>query len=231
MSEELLLIQRILATIIVGYLLGSIPLAHLVARRNGIDIFASGSTRAGTANVFWNISRRKGILVFAGDAAKGFLAVKIASLLGVPDSALILAGGAAVAGHWKSIFTRFRGGDGMVTLVGVTFAMTPVLTLLGVVVGIVAVLLTRKSSFRSSLGIGACFAVLLVVSQTMPQFFSERVAVMGLSVLALLVIFHNVFIHRLHAPLVAAGRSDTQGDAELQAIADHEIEGELPEEC
>ena len=230
MSEELLLIQRLLAAILIGYLLGAIPLAHLVARRRGIDIFASGSTRAGTANVFWNISRRNGILVFAGDAFKGFLAVQIAALLGVPDNALILAGGAAVAGHWKSIFTRFRGGDGMVTLVGVTFAMTPVLTLLGVVVGVVAVLLTRRSPFRSSLGILACFAVLFVVSQTFPQFYSERLAVMELSVLALLVIFHNVFIHRLHAPLVSSGSVDPQGDAELQVIADPELEGEFTEE-
>ena len=67
MSEELfLLIQKLLAAIVVGYLLGSIPLAHLMARRRGIDIFATGSTRAGTANIFWNISRRNGILVFAG---------------------------------------------------------------------------------------------------------------------------------------------------------------------
>ena len=230
MSEELLLVQKLLAAIVIGYLLGSIPLAHLVARRKGIDIFASGSTRAGTANVFWNISRRNGILVFAGDAAKGFLAVKFASLLGVPDSALILAGGAAVAGHWKSIFTRFRGGDGMVTLLGVTFAMTPVLTLLGVVVGVGAVLLTRKSPFRSSLGIVACFSVLFVVSQTFPQFFSERLAVMELSVLGLLIVFHNVFIHRLHASQVSAGRSDPRVDGELQPIADPEMEGELSEE-
>lgn len=210
--------------------MGSIPLAHIVARRKGIDIFASGSTRAGTANVFWNISRRNGILVFAGDAAKGFLAVKFAVLLGVPENALILAGGAAVAGHWKSIFTRFRGGDGMVTLVGVTFAMTPVLTLLGVVVGIVAVLLTRRSPFRSSFGIVACFAILLAVSQTFPYFSGERLAVMELSVLALLVIFHNVFIHRLHAPIVAAGRDSSEEEADLQAIVEPDLEIELPEE-
>ena len=89
MSEELLLIQKLLAAIVVGYLLGSLPLAHLMASRQGIDIFATGSTRAGTANVFWNISRKRGILVFAGDAAKGFLAVQFASLLGIPDNALI----------------------------------------------------------------------------------------------------------------------------------------------
>ena len=212
MTDELLFLQNplastlvsILASIIVGYLLGSIPFAHLIARRRGIDIFATGSTRAGTANVFWNISRRNGMLVFAADAVKGALAIAIADRLGVPDSALILAGGAAVAGHWKSIFTRFRGGDGMVTLVGVTVALTPWLALLGVAIGSGVVLLTRRSPFRSALGIAACFAVLLAVSQSLPYFHSERLPVLELSVLALLVIFHNVLIHRRHAPILSA---------------------------
>jgi glycerol-3-phosphate acyltransferase PlsY len=233
-SEELLLAQKLLAAIVVGYLLGSLPLAHVMASRRGIDIFATGSTRAGTANVFWNISRRRGILVFAGDAIKGFLSVQFASLLGVPDSALILAGGAAVAGHWKSIFTRFRGGDGMVTLVGVTFALVPVLSLIGITLGVATVLLTRRSPFRSSMGVTVCFGVMMVISQTVPYYDGERLdgdplavmmvisqtvpyydgerldgdplAVMELSIVALLVI-----PQRLYSPTSGARDRRTNG--------------------
>ena len=230
-SEELLLVQSLIAAIIVGYLLGSIPLAHLFARRRGIDIFATGSTRAGTANVFWNISRRNGIMVFTGDAFKGLLAVVIARLLEVPDNALILAGGAAVAGHWKSIFTRFKGGDGMVTLLGVTVALTPVLAVMGVVIGIFAVLLTRRSPFRSSLGILACFLVLLVMSQSLDYFQSERLAVLELSVLALLVIFHNVVIHRLHAPLLAGRKHSTHVGEDIEEVMDTGIEPDFSKDC
>ena len=207
-TDELLLIQKLLASIIIGYLLGSIPFAHLVARRKGIDIFATGSTRAGTANIFWNISRRNGLMVFTGDIAKGWLAVLFAKLLGVPDEALILAGGAAVAGHWKSIFTRFRGGDGMVTLLGVTLYLVPWLTFLGVAVGVGTLILTRRYHFRSSLGITVCYTVLIMVSQFLPYFHKDRLEVRELSVLALLVIFHNVFIHRRHAPLLSAAPED-----------------------
>ena len=234
MSEELLLIQKLLAAIVVGYLLGSLPLAHLMASRRGIDIFATGSTRAGTANVFWNISRKRGILVFAGDAAKGFLAVQFASLLGIPDNALILAGGAAVAGHWKSIFTRFRGGDGMVTLVGVTFALAPVLSLIGIMLGITTVLLTRRSHFRSAMGVTVCFAVMMVISQTVHYFNGERLAVMELSVLALLVVFHNVLIHRLRAPAIADRTSDVESEGELGElgeIIEPSLEPDFPEKC
>lgn len=220
---------RLLAAMIVGYLLGSIPFAHLVARRRGIDIFATGSTRAGTANVFWNISRRNGILVFAADATKGALAIAVARLLvGTEyDHTLILAGGAAVAGHWKSIFTRFRGGDGMVTLVGVTVALTPLLALLGIAVGSAAVLLTRRLPFRSSCGIAACFAVLLAVSQSFPDFHEERVFVLELSALALLVILHNVLIHRRRAPLLAAHRESFNLPADEDDL-DADFDAERP---
>ena len=204
MSEDIII--RLLAASIVGYLLGSIPFAHLVARRRGIDIFATGSTRAGTANVFWNISRRNGILVFAADAIKGALAIALARLLDVDDNALIFAGAAAVAGHWKSIFTRFRGGDGMVTLLGVTLALTPLLAILGIAIGSAAVLLTRRSPFRSSCGIAACYAVLLALTQYLPDFQTQQLFVRELSALALLVIVHNIFIHRRRAPLLASHR-------------------------
>ena len=231
MSEELLLVQRLIAAIVVGYLLGSIPLAHLFARRRGIDIFATGSTRAGTANVFWNISRRNGVMVFAGDAIKGFLAVVIARLLEVPDNALILAGGAAVAGHWKSIFTRFKGGDGMVTLLGVTVALTPLLAVVGVMIGILAVFFTRRLAFRSSLGILSCFAVLLAASQTLEYFHGERLVVMELSVLALLVIFHNVVIHRLHAPLLASRKRSRHAGEDIEEAFEPSIGPDFSKDC
>ena len=227
MTEELLLIQKLLASIIIGYLIGSIPLAHLVARRKGIDIFATGSTRAGTANVFWNISRRNGMMVFAGDAAKGWLAVLFASLLGIPESALILAGGAAVAGHWKSIFTRFRGGDGMVTLVGVTFALVPLLGLLGVAIGFGVVLLTRRSPFRSSWGIVVCFSILLALSQSLPYFHPDRLRVLELSAVALLVVLHNVLIHRRHAPLLSSSREELDEVVDLDPDFDSDFPSNL----
>ena len=205
MTEELDLIQKLLASIVVGYLLGSIPFAHLAARRSGIDIFATGNTRAGTANVFWNISRLNGSLVFAADAIKGSLAIVFAGLLGVPDGALILAGGAAVAGHWKSIFTRFRGGDGMVTLVGVTFALVHWLGFLGVGIGFAVVLLARRSPFRSSLGIAVCYTVLLAVTQ---YYHAYCIQVLELTILAMLIIFHNVLVHRRNATMLSAANRE-----------------------
>lgn len=220
MLDELLIIQKLLASILVGYLLGSIPFAHLAARFKGVDIFATGNRRAGTANVFWNVSRRTAFIVLAGDVAKGALAVTIAGFLDLSGPMVILAGGAAVLGHWKSIFTRFRGGDGMATLMGATLALAPLLALLGTLIGIFVVLLVRKSPYRSAMSLVSCFATLLAISQYYDYY---REPMLGLSILATLVLFHNVFIHRRVAGTLAVEELDLTLDLDEDLDEDPEI--------
>jgi glycerol-3-phosphate acyltransferase PlsY len=203
--EDFLLAQKVLASILVGYLLGSVPFAHLAARLKGIDIFSTGNRRAGTANVFWNVSRKIGVLVLVADVAKGSLSVTIAGLLGLQGPLLVLAGGASVLGHWKSVFTGFRGGDGMATLMGVTLTLTPVLALLGIAAGFVTVVLSWKSHLRSAWGIASCFTILLALSILFQQ---QRDLVFSLAVLAALVLCHNLFIRRRLAGVTPADDLD-----------------------
>ena len=199
------LIPRVLAAALVGYLLGSVPFAYLVARLKGIDIFATGSRRAGTANVFWHVGRRRGMLVFACDVIKGSLAVVVAWMLGVPELWGLVAGTAAIAGHWKSLFTGFKGGDGMVVLVGVSLAYLSWYIMVGIVVGCVSVLLFRRSAFRSSIGILLGFAAMLALN----TLHGENWAVMlGLTTLAMVVITHNVLTHADHRPETDAAEDD-----------------------
>ncbi len=194
------LAPRLFAAILVGYLLGSIPFAYLVARLKGIDIFATGSRRAGTANVFWQVGRYRGMLVFAGDVVKGAIAVHVAWMLGAPELIGIVAGVAAIAGHWKSIFTGFKGGDGMVVLVGVSLAYLNWFILVGIAVGIVTVLLFRRSPFRSSLGILCGYGVMLALNTVRGVDWSVMLA---LTALAMVVITHNVLTNADHRPEVA----------------------------
>lgn len=93
-SEDFLLLQKLTFSLLLGYLLGSVPFAHLAGRLKGVDIFSTGSQRAGTANIFWNVSRRVGVMVLAGDVAKGSLAVFIAQQMNCPVPLLIMAGAA-----------------------------------------------------------------------------------------------------------------------------------------
>ena len=192
------LITRILAAALVGYLLGSIPFAYLVARWKGVDIFATGSRRAGTANVFWHVGRRRGMMVFACDVLKGAASVYVASMFGQHELLGLVAGAAAIAGHWKSIFTGFKGGDGMVVLVGVSLGYLNWFVLIGIAVGIAFVLLFRRSVFRSSIGIFFGYGVMLALNQVIHHRGLD--VMLGLTALALVVITHNILTHADHKP-------------------------------
>ena len=118
-------------------------------------------------------------------------------MLGVPDLAAMVAGAAAIAGHWKSIFTGFKGGDGMVVLVGVSLAYLNWYILVGIAVGIVTVLLFRRSVFRSSIGIFLGFGAMLALNTLRGH---DWAVMFGLTALAMVVITHNILTHADHRP-------------------------------
>ena len=193
MIEDLTLVRNMVLAVATGYFLGALPFAHIASRIRGIDVFTTGSTLAGTANVFFNVGHRTGALVLIGDLAKGAAAVFAAWALGVPPMLILVAGGAAVVGHWKSIFTGFRGGDGMAPLMGVSLALIPALAVLGVAAGLATIVLMRHSPLRSTWGVSACFLVMLATSQ---YYQIERDLVSGLVVLASMVLLRSMFTRR-----------------------------------
>lgn len=193
MDEGLALVLKVVLAIAAGYLLGALPFAHIASRLRGIDVFSTGSTLAGTANVFFNVGHRTGALVLVGDVAKGGAAVFAAWAIGVPPVVMLVAGGAAVVGHWKSVFTRFRGGDGMAPLMGVSLALMPALAVLGVAVGLATIAIMRHSALRSTWGVSVCFMVMLAISH---YYQIERDLASGLVVLASLVLLRSMFTRR-----------------------------------
>ncbi|MDA1128444.1 MAG: glycerol-3-phosphate acyltransferase [Chloroflexi bacterium] len=210
MEEGLILAQKVVLAVAAGYLLGALPFAHIASRLRGIDVFATGSNLAGTANVFFNVGHRTGALVLVGDVAKGGAAVFVAWAIDVPPTLMLVAGGAAVVGHWKSVFTRFRGGDGMAPLMGVSLALIPALAVLGVAAGLATIVLMRHSTLRSTWGVSVCFLVMLAISQ---YYQIERDLVSGLVVLASLVLLRSMFTRRrrLHVASLPIYR-DTEDD-------------------
>ena len=200
MIEDLYLVRNMVMAVAAGYFLGALPFAHIASRIKGIDVFTTGSTLAGTANVFFNVGHRTGSLVLVGDVAKGGAAVFAAWALGVPPALILVAGGAAVVGHWKSVFTGFRGGDGMAPLMGVSLALMPALAVLGVAAGLATIVLMRHSPLRSTWGVSACFLVMLATSQ---YYQIERDLVSGLVVLAAMVLLRSMFTRRRRLPVAS----------------------------
>jgi glycerol-3-phosphate acyltransferase PlsY len=112
--------DRLIAALILSYLIGSIPFSQIVAKLvTGVDLRAVGSRNVGGNNLIANVGTGWGLLGGGLDAAKGVAAMWLAHTLGVPYPWSLLSGLFAVAGHNWSPWLGFRGGKGIATGLGV----------------------------------------------------------------------------------------------------------------
>ena len=136
---------NIIVAIVIGYLLGSIPFAYVVARLNkGMDIRQLGAGNVGALNVYREAGPGFGLAVLAADVGKGVLAVYIARWLGLEPVWICVAGFAAVVGHNWPCFLRFRGGRGAATIMGVLIPLVPIQFAIGFGIAVVVVVITSN---------------------------------------------------------------------------------------
>ncbi|MCD8283357.1 MAG: glycerol-3-phosphate 1-O-acyltransferase PlsY [Opitutae bacterium] len=166
---------------VVGYFLGAIPFAVIVAKRFGVDIFKVGSGNPGATNVKRVCGKKAGNTVFFLDALKGFVAAFLPIVVfgfvaesvefgndGARETALAisqfcgLAG--AVAGHCFSCFLKFKGGKGVSATIGALLGAMPVAVLLALVVWVIFYFWSRIVAIASiAFGIFLpCAAFLLI---------------------------------------------------------------------
>jgi glycerol-3-phosphate acyltransferase PlsY len=139
------------AVLIVGYLLGSIPFAYLLARRHrGIDLRMSGSGNVGAANLLRTTTKKIGVSAMALDMGKGIASVLVARQIDpAGGTAPAVAGVAAVLGHIYPVWLGFRGGKGVATTCGVFSILAPPAAALSGVVFLVTVWWTKYISLGS----------------------------------------------------------------------------------
>ena len=192
MGESFQGAPSLLLAIVAGYLLGSIPLAGIIARRHGVDIFSAGSGLPGASNILRTVGRAAAIVVFLGDIGKGALAVVVARYLEVDSSLLVLPAGAAVVGHWLPVFNGFRGGDGLATLGGIIIGMFPGFGSVSIAVALLVALSAQRLPFSSLLSIVFGYSTLVALSLA---YDGDIVPVLGLGGLAGLVLAHALLGH------------------------------------
>ncbi|MEM6728862.1 MAG: glycerol-3-phosphate 1-O-acyltransferase PlsY [Pseudomonadota bacterium] len=113
----------LLATLILGYLFGSIPFGLVFARVFGLgDIRQIGSGNIGATNVLRTGNKLAAALTLLFDAGKAGFAVLIARWIAAEDAAQ-LAGLAAFIGHCFPVWLGFQGGKGVATFIGLTLAL------------------------------------------------------------------------------------------------------------
>lgn len=136
---------QITFAIIIGYILGSIPFAYIIARmKKDVDIREVGGGNVGALNTYREIGPVYGLTVLATDILKGVFAVMIGRWMGLDPVWFATAGFAAVIGHNWPVFLKFKGGKGAATVIGVLVALTPVELLISTAVVLILIGITRN---------------------------------------------------------------------------------------
>jgi glycerol-3-phosphate acyltransferase PlsY len=182
----------ILIVSLIGYLLGSISFAVLVARSQGVNIFEAGSGNPGATNVKRTLGSKWGNAVFAMDALKGFVAAGWPLLFLGNLQLGILGLVAAILGHSFSVFLNFRGGKGVATTMGGLLAIMPLVLLVGLVVWLACFYTTKVVALASIL-----FAISLPVAAFFLNGASDPRFALALLLCCLIVVRHRSNITRL----------------------------------
>ncbi|MCH7705534.1 MAG: glycerol-3-phosphate acyltransferase [Chloroflexi bacterium] len=160
------MIFSIAIAVVLAYLIGSVSVAYILARGlKGIDIRTVGSGNPGAWNVLRELGSGPGIIVLVLDAVKGVLAVYLPSALGAPHWSVFLTSVAVLAGHNWSPFLGFRGGKGVATVFGISFAMMPLITAAAAVPVALVIIVTRNVVLGGGLGFLLLNALTVATSQ------------------------------------------------------------------
>jgi len=175
-----------------GYLAGSMPWGYWLVRVfRGEDIRTQGSGNIGASNVWRVYGPRLGVVVVFLDAAKGFVPAFAATKL-EGHGAGVLAGGAAMLGHWRPLFLGFRRGGKMVATMGGAFlGIAPLAGAVGAAVWLIVFGTTRYASVASMTGVATLWLWAWLLGYPWPVVLFAAIA--GVAVLVL----HRANIRRL----------------------------------
>ncbi len=177
--------------ILLGYAVGSVPFAFLLARRAGIDVRVAGSGNVGAANVLRTSGTPLGVTVMALDISKGVASVLAAYAAVGSLSTMAAAGAAAVVGHIYPVWLRFHGGKGVAVAAGAFAILAPLATLIAAAVFFSTVWLTRIISLGSVVATVTLPSVAWIAGAPM----SVRAAAIGIA--ALILFRHRANIRRI----------------------------------
>jgi len=177
-----------------GYLAGSMPFGYWIVRLfSGEDIRLHGSGNVGGTNVWRSFGARFGVPVILLDILKGLVPALIASLTRGPLVA-VLAGAAAMLGHWRPLFLRFRRGGKMVaTCGGAVIGIAPLVAAVGLVVWVVVFVAGRYASVASILAAISLAPAAILLDQSLLV-----VIFMGVAAVAIIWLHHGNISRLVH---------------------------------
>lgn len=157
--------------ILIGYVVGLFQTGYIYGKIHNVDIRQHGSGNAGTTNTLRTLGVKAGAITFAGDCGKAIVAILIAWLIfhnQYPDTMKLLelyTGLGAVLGHNYPFYMKFKGGKGIACTMGVMLAFYWPMALIGVIVFILTVFISRYVSLGSILAVITLFIEFVVFGQ------------------------------------------------------------------
>lgn len=138
-----------LASLLFGYLCGSIPFGLILTRMAGLgDVRSIGSGNIGATNVLRTGNKKLAAATLLADALKGTVAV-VAARHVIGMEAALIAGLGAFLGHLYPVWLKFKGGKGVATYLGVLLGLAPVMVLVFAVVWLGMAKIFRYSSLAA----------------------------------------------------------------------------------
>lgn len=179
--------------IVIAYLCGSLSSAIIVCKLMGLpDPRTKGSGNPGTSNVLRIGGKKAAIAVLLGDAIKGYVPVLLAYFFNIDGFALAVVALAAVLGHIFPVFFNFKGGKGVATFFGISFALAPTVGLAMGVTWLIMAFLFRYSSLASLTATALSVVYIIILSNI---FYIPPV----LAIIALIIWKHRNNIKRLQS--------------------------------
>ena len=165
-----MLTSEIILFILLAYLTGAFPSAVWVGKTfYKIDVREFGSGNAGATNTFRVLGKKAGIPVLFMDIFKGWLAVNYLNFLSEIPSAIesqfeiqLVFGIAAVIGHLFPVYTGFRGGKGIATMMGLLIGLHPLAAVCSFGVFVVVFLYSKYVSLGSVLA-SLAFPIIVIL--------------------------------------------------------------------
>jgi glycerol-3-phosphate acyltransferase PlsY len=196
--------MSILITILISYLIGSIPFAFLLAKLlKNVDLRKAGSGNIGATNLARVLGYKIGSVGLLLDALKGLIpVVYLANFTKTPtsvsqDSLRLILGLASICGHNWTIFLNFKGGKGIATSLGVLIGLSLKNILIAKTILLLAVVWFATLFISGYVSLSSMLA-----SVCLPIFFYifklDKTLVLFSIILSIFALFrHKSNIHRL----------------------------------
>lgn len=195
---------KIVLFCLISYLIGSFSSAVWIGKWFfGVDVREHGSKNAGATNTFRVLGYKAGIPVFVLDVLKSFISVNL--IIFIPEIIVntemyygvkILFGICAVIGHIFPIYTGFKGGKGVASMLGLVIALHSIAAGITFVVFIFVFLITRIVSISS---ISAALAFPIII------YLLEKNNSLTLTIFSIIAAVIIIFTHKSNIKRLIVG--------------------------